>query len=581
MSSASQYRCLFAICSVLSAGLSQSPASAQTASQITPQSFAPPARGANDSGFTIGAQPGLDAPPGAADLFVTLGGVDVQGGFPELSGPQAELSARLSGKRLSAAEIFAAARELEAAYARAGYVLVRVTLPPQKIVDGARLRLVVIDGFIERIETRNVPGRVRKRIADLLAPLQGKRGLKLRDLERRVLLAGDTPGVILRSTLAPGSVPGAAILVIEAKYQQVAGVFTADNTLSASLGGAQVGVGADFNSVLGLGETAYVRLTGDPVGGLNGLFSDYPRNRILAAGVVAPIGTDGLTLNVEDTQARTTPVATQGLAATDRFQRLSVRVRYPWVRSRQADFATQIAFDAQDETETLLPDQASLPIFADRLRVLRVTGDGDYRTAWGGTFTGTMTASFGLNVLGARTGADASAALPLSRQGADATFSKLDGQIGYSQSLTPHLALSLSARGQTSFGSPLLRSEQIGLAGPDDLSAYDLGMLQGDSGAVGRAELSSPFALTKVVTPVGVVTAPYVFGAVGGYSVYDPTALEPSHVRAGSYGIGLRMGASAPGAQSNGQFTLEFARRTASGGLPDDNRFTALASVRF
>ena len=67
------------------------------------------------------------------------------------------------GQRVSGAAIFAAARELEAAYAKAGYVLVRVTLPPQKLVSGAVLRLVVIDGMIERIETKRVPigcGRV-------------------------------------------------------------------------------------------------------------------------------------------------------------------------------------------------------------------------------------------------------------------------------------------------------------------------------------------------------------------------------------------------------------------------------------
>ena len=69
---------------------------------------------------------------------------------------------------------------LAAAYAAAGYVLVRVVLPPQQLLNGARLKLVVVDGFIERIETRDVPERVRHRITTLVGPLTGRRGLTLR-----------------------------------------------------------------------------------------------------------------------------------------------------------------------------------------------------------------------------------------------------------------------------------------------------------------------------------------------------------------------------------------------------------------
>ena len=264
--------------------LTSAPALSQSASQLTPKSFAPPIQATLGGGLAIGGGPGLETPAGADKLFVTLSGVTVDGGLGNLADAETVLRAKLNGKKISGADVFAAARDLEAAYARAGYVLVRVVLPKQKLINGAKLKLVVVDGFIERIDVKDVPEPVRRHIADMLAPLQGIHGVMLKDLERRILLAGDTPGVVLRSSLAPGAASGATILVIDAKYQPVVGSFTLDNTLGSSLGGFEAGFGADFNSVFGLGELTYFRASGYPNVGANGFFSDYAQNRSLAAG---------------------------------------------------------------------------------------------------------------------------------------------------------------------------------------------------------------------------------------------------------------------------------------------------------
>jgi len=193
-------------------GLLPAIAQAQTASQITPPSFRPNLE--RPGGFALTGGAGLATPAGAEKLFVKLSAIVIKGGLPELAAASAELERRLVGRPVSGAEIFAAARDLEAAYAKAGYVLVRVLLPPQHLVDGTRLKLTVVDGFIERIELKDVPERVRHRIAALIEPLVGRRGVTLTEIERRVLLAGDTPGTVLRSTLAPGTAVGAGRLVV-------------------------------------------------------------------------------------------------------------------------------------------------------------------------------------------------------------------------------------------------------------------------------------------------------------------------------------------------------------------------------
>jgi hemolysin activation/secretion protein len=373
---------------------------AQTASQITPKSFAPPVQGAPGHGFSLGQTSGLDTPAGADRLFVTLKGVAIEGGFPALAQAAEAARAKLAGKRVSGEDIFAAARALEAAYARAGYVLVRVLLPPQKLDDGADLRLRVVDGFISRIDTTHLPRPVRGRIARLVKPLLGVRGLTLSAIERQILLASDVPGVLLRSTLAPGDQTGETILVLNAAYQPASLDLDGDNSLGAALGGYQLSTGVAFNSVLGLGEEVYLRLGGNLAEAGQGLFAEHPLNRNLAAGFILPVGPDGLTFNPEASDARTTPDAVAGVQSSDVFDRVSLRLRYAWLRSRNADFASQLVFDAQTEAQALIaPTPARL--FEDRLRVVRLVQEADATTPWGGLLSGVFNTSFGIGGLGA------------------------------------------------------------------------------------------------------------------------------------------------------------------------------------
>ena len=190
---------------------------AQSPSQITPRSFepSPPVQGGE---IVIPESTGPEAPAGAEQLFVGIAGVKVEGGFPALREQERAVIGEIAGKRVSAADLFVAARKLEQAYIAAGYGLVRVVLPAQRLKDGTTVRLVVIDGIVERIDTSALPDAVRQRVADVLAPLVGRHALTMAEIERALLLAGDTPGTALRSTLKPGSRPGTGVLVIEARF---------------------------------------------------------------------------------------------------------------------------------------------------------------------------------------------------------------------------------------------------------------------------------------------------------------------------------------------------------------------------
>jgi hemolysin activation/secretion protein len=558
-----------------------SAALAQTASQITPPTFRPGAPSAGGS-IIFSGRPGLDAPPGAERLTVRIKGITVEGPLPALAAEHRALEARLVGRPVPASELFAAVRELEAAYARAGYVLVRVILPAQTLRDGGQLRIVVINGYIERVEAKDVPELVRGRIVALVTPLIGQRGLTLAQIERRLLLAGDVPGVALKSILRPGETTGATILTLEARQHPVSGFMGADNTLASALGRSVLSTGLDLNSALGLGELVYLRASGHPgfddPSGLGSLFSDRPRVRTLAAGAVVPIGLDGLTFNVEGVQSRTTPKPT-ALQTASVFERLSLRLRYPWIRSRQLNVGSELIFDAQTEDFSLPLPGLDVPLSSDRLRIARLAGDASYLLDTNGIVAGRAIASFGLEGLGARSAGEANVFNPLSRLGADADFQKLEGIVSYTQPLAEHLALAAYARGQTSFNQVLARSEQIGIASFNELSTFDAGTLGGDGGWIVRGEVSSPWTVSGF--PVPVTVAPYAYAATGALYLERPTVLEQGITHVSSLAVGLRFGVTFDPGFSDAFLALEFGRRYQDDGQPDANRFTFVGSVRF
>lgn len=547
---------------------------AQTASEITPPSFAPEPRRPVVS-IVFGGAPGLGAPAGAETLTIAIGSVEIEGAFPRMAEANRAAVARLTSGRIRASEIFEAAQALEAAYARAGFVLARVVLPAQELRDGGRLRLVVVDGFVERIDTDAVPRAVRGRTDRVVSPLVGRRGLRLEEIERALLIAGDTFGLALDSTLARGDAPGATQLVLEGQHRTVSGFVGADRGLSRDLGEFTLDAGAEVNGVLGLAETLYLRFSAHPDGSALGA---TPRMRTMAAGAVVPVGRNGLTFTVEGVESRTTPQRA-GPPVTSQFERLSLRLTYPVIRTRARTLTARLAFDLQDDAQDVLGAAGRIPVYRDRLRVVRLGATGAQTLGAGGQVEVDATLSLGLDGFGARTAAEATPALPLSRQGADAGFSKLALSVSMVRPLGARVVGAINLRGQTSFGAPLLKSEQISLAGAGLVSGLEPGSVVGDSGWVLRGELRMPIKVDAA--PVPLQLTPYAFGAAGELFLHRPTALEQASTQVASIGVGLEMVTLTSSRFSSASARVEVAGGFRNDGQPDDVRLNLGASFRF
>ena len=566
-----------ALAAVLAAG----PGLAQTAAEITPPSFAPEPRPLTGALVFTGA-PGLGAPEGAEALTIALSGVEIEGAFPQMAAANRATVDRLTAGRIRASEIFDAAQALEVAYAEAGFVLARVVLPQQELRDGGRLRLVVVDGFVERIDTDAVPDPVRGRLEGVVAPLAGQPGLRLGRIERALLIAGDTFGVALSSALARGETPGGTQLLLDAQFRPVTGFVGFDTGLGADLGRLSLDAGLELNGLLGLGETLYLRTSANPSGddgdGIGGVFGTTPRMRALAGGAVIPLGRDGLTFTLEGVQSRTTPDA-EDVPSTSRFDRLSLRVAYPWIRTRARTLSGRVVLDAQTDRQALLLPGGRVPIHRDVLRVLRAGGTLVESLPGGGVVELDAVLSVGIDGLGARSAAAATPELPLSRQGADAGFTKLSFSAQIVRPMGAQFVGALSLSGQTAFGKPLLKSEQIGLAGAGMVSGLDPGSVVGDSGVSLRGELRRPRETTMGAAPLRLT--PYAAGAVGVAVLHRPTALEPASTRVASIGVGLELVSlsESPFASLSGR--IELARGFRNDGLPNENRLSLGASLRF
>jgi hemolysin activation/secretion protein len=179
-----------------------------------------------------------------------------------------------------------------------------------------------------------------------------------------------------------------------------------------------------------------------------------------------------------------------------------------------------------------MTDAFPLDLYRDEYVVWRGKADSQFVLNGGAGLEAAGVLSQGL---GGRTG---DASVPLSQQGATPTFTKFNVSGQYSQPLPGQFNLALFGSGQTSFGKPLMVSEQFALDGPGAVSGFPTGTFVVDEGAYGRAELGRTYQLTAFNTQFPV--EPYVFGAAGFGAIDMPTALQQGTLRVGSAGLGVR-----------------------------------------
>jgi len=475
------------------------------------------------------SEPAPASPAFARDdsLAVELGEVRIEGAFAEMAEANAAFIKKTAHQRLTLSQLLGAAQELEQTYARRGYILVRINVPPQRIEPGAEVRVVVTDGFIEDIELKQIPRSLRAAIKARVKSLIGRHHLTQAVIERALLLAGDLPGAELRSAVAPGKTEGGAHLVIEGKFHRINVQLTTDNNLPSSLGVWQFNANLALNGPLGIGDQLYVVAGSQADIGRYG----FPRGALglIGGGYSLPLGRQGLILTGEFLNSRTQPNPEAGVAlSVGQFTREAIRLRFPAIRTRSETLGLTGSLELLTQSEKL--PQFGFDATRDHYLVGRFAAD------WQ-RYLGQSPLAISATLSRAIYGRIGTTRLPNSRSDTVGRFVTLEGIFDLALPGPGGFWLNLTARGKTGFGKPLYLSEQFSLDAANGVSAFPSGSFNVDSGASLRAELRyPPLAVGRKLT-----LAPYLFGAKGRGTLARPTAVEQRLYSAGSAGFGTRV----------------------------------------
>lgn len=419
------------------------------------------------TGLTIERGDGAELPSSAPFLVKTL---QITGNTLFDTPTLHALVADAEGKNLTLSQVGELAARITDYYQSRGYPLARAIIPAQTIAAGM-VRIEVIEARYGQISLDN-----RSRVSDpllqaTLSPLQGGQVIGQTGLDRTLLLLSDIPGVLVAATLKPGEAVGTSnLLVNTTPSPAVTGNVMLDNYGNRFTGRARIGGTVNVINPLQHGDVLSVT-------GLNsgsGLSYGRITYESLLNGQGTRIGGSYAALRY----ALGEPLASLNAHGTAQLGNLWAK--HPLVRSRDVNLYGQIQYDSKqlrDRVDTTAIrtdrhlDNLTLSLAGDALRPGSIN-------------------SWNLGWTSGRVGFDDSAAQLANAATArtQGGFSKLNANFTSLHSLSSKNALYLAFSGQWA-NTNLDPAEKMIAGGPSSVRAYDVGVLSGDTGYLGTAEL--------------------------------------------------------------------------------------------
>jgi hemolysin activation/secretion protein len=443
------------------------------------------------------------------------------------------------GKRLDLRALNEAAGAITRHYQSAGHFLSYAYLPAQRVADGV-IEIAVLEGRIDQVQVANAPEvRLRDEVVRAhVDDLADRRPALQADVERKLLLLNDMPGITARASFTPGAGAGTADMVVAvAEEEPVDFRFDASNLGSKATGTYRLGTTLSLRDLFGWGDTTVARLLASRQGGLvSGLLS-----------TLFPVGGDGWKLGASVSRLTYElggPFA--ALGATGTAQTWGVRAAYPQLRSTTAN----LTFEASAEHKSLADNIEPIGQRRPKRNTLLATGltfDGRDALLGGGSTSGSLLVTAGhLRLLDTearnldRFGPpDATGTFDPAGAGlrTDGSFQKLGFAVTRQQVLLAPLSALVRWTGQVARQN-LDSSEKLPLGGVAGVRAYSTGEAQVDEGGILSAELR--------------VTQEYLGGSYAVAVFYDrargrlsnrPLLAGGNDVHLVGYGLGLQWNA--------------------------------------
>lgn len=385
-------------------------------------------------------------------------------------------------------------------------MLYRAVIPEQTFADG-RVQIVVLQGYISEVIVEAPDKRMTAALRKRALKLTAERPLKRSSLERTLLLMNDFPGLAIVPSIEPvaGERNAVRLKIVAQQRRHELGA-SVQNGGQELLGGTQFDTSVAFNSTL---------VAGDRIQAYYGFPAEFDRYQFFALVYGAPIGVDGMRVQVSGSSLRTDP---GDLKISGRARTASVQVSYPLLRNRIDSLTASGSFDALGSDNAFLGQ-----VIADeRTRVLR--GALNYaHTRDTRSFGAAGTVSAGIAGIGARV----NSAL------GGPEFLKGNARLFYSQQILARTTLALVATGQIA-GDRLPNSERFQFGGPVNGRGFPSGYASSTRGATASAELA------RTLPKMGSLVEPQAFAfADAGHLARDNVYGAPDRdLASAGFGVG-------------------------------------------
>ena len=430
--------------------------------------------------------------------------------------------------------IQSALEALEKLYLDLGYGSVRVVLPEQEVRDGL-VRMDVLEATLAHISVEGAQHHSEDNIRRSLPALQPGQVVNTRNLQRDTRLANEQPfkqtGVVFRRSSAPGQVDAVVKVRDERPWRWAA---TLDNTGTPTTGTTRAGVLFQHGNL-------------------------WERDHVLSAqAIVSPEKLSDVTVVGMNYR-----IPLHGLGDSLDFTAAYSNVDSGTLSMGGADYALSgsghiYGVRYQQRLQAALPWQQSLSYSLDfkkyRNQVAPVGGGGSLVpdfvvTPLGLTYTASRqsaqrdwAASAGVvrNIVMHRLGNTAHFNRDGGRQGAQAGFTALRGQVQWTERLANQSSLKASLSGQWT-RDLLLSAEQFGVGGADSVRGYPERDAGGDRGWRTSLEWVAPDVAARSGQRTDWRITPLVFVDYGHVSRNQPLPGEAKRHILASSGVGLRV----------------------------------------
>lgn len=411
-------------------------------------------------------RPTLNMPDGVS---VTVTEFRIVGATSYPAGTLAELVKPWAGKRLDIKGLNEAAGALTRHYQSSGHLLSYAYLPAQRVADGV-IELAVLEGKLEGVQIVTAQDvRLRDEVIQAHTDSLTRPGPLLQaDVERKLLLLGDMPGVTARAAFTPGATTGGAEMVVSvAEDEPLEMRADFNNHGGKSTGQYRLGLTLQFRDLFGWGDSTTAR----------GVVSDKGSLVTGSLSSSVPVGGDGWKLGANLSRLKYQLAGSfRSASAVGQADALGFDASYPLRRAADGSVYLKAGFDhkrLRDELQTLGTATAKRNDSGD------LGASFDYRDSIGGLSAGSATVTVGqLRVQ------DSSQVAATPRR----EWHKLGVQLVRQQAITGPWSLYGRLSAQKT-GTTLDSSEKLGLGGAGAVRAYASGEASVDHGAVASLEL--------------------------------------------------------------------------------------------